>query len=143
MAVSRTSSMQLYVKWHEYNDSENSWISWRDNNELAAVDTYLSNNPEIVVPIFTKKKRPVLRKKLVTHVKQTSTLQSKDVSTNETYTINYLPPKCLSASEEAFADSYRAMSFGAFRKVPAGVPRIYNDIDNVPNSEKMGRSDFR
>ena len=28
------------------------------------------------------------------------------------------------------------MSYGAFRKVPIGVPRNYNDIANVPNADK-------
>ena len=95
----RPSSMQLYVKWHGYDNSENSWISWRDNNELAAVDTYLANNPEIVPPVFNERKRPVFRKKLVTHVKRTTKLQPKGLSESETYTVNYLPPKCVSASE--------------------------------------------
>jgi hypothetical protein len=43
----RPSSMQLFVKWVGFDDTENSWIKWKDNQELAALDTYLSNNPEI------------------------------------------------------------------------------------------------
>jgi hypothetical protein len=55
--------MELYVKWLGYEDIDNSWIKWKDNQDLAALDTYLANNPEIEVPIFRKKFKP-LRKRL-------------------------------------------------------------------------------
>ncbi len=50
----RPSSMQLFVKWVGFDDTENSWIKWKDNQELAALDTYMTNNPGIKVPIFKK-----------------------------------------------------------------------------------------
>ena len=39
--AARPSTMHLFVKWLGYDDSENSWIKWSDNQDLAAVDTYL------------------------------------------------------------------------------------------------------
>ena len=63
-------------------------------------------------------------------------MKVKGLAEYEQYIVNYLPPKCISASDTATADLHRAMSFGAFRKVPDGVPRNYVDIDRVPNSKK-------
>ena len=60
--AARPGSMELYVKWLGYADTENSWIKWKENQDLAALDTYLANNPEIDVPTFRKKYKP-LRKR--------------------------------------------------------------------------------
>jgi len=48
-------TMKLYVKWFGWHDSKNEWIKWEDNQNLAALDTYLANNPEIIVPYFSRK----------------------------------------------------------------------------------------
>ena len=67
-------------------------------------------------------------------MKQTTKLKGEGLAEYEKYTVNYLPPKCISAYDTATADLHHAMSFGAFRKVPDGVPRNFVDIDRVPNS---------
>jgi len=134
-SVNRPSSMQLFVKWHGWDDSENSWISWRDNNNLAAIDTYLENNPEIVVPVFAKQRhRPILRKKQLKLAKRTAKRHLKKLSLiDEQYTVNFLPSKCMSITAAAIARLSQPMSFGAFRQVPAGVPRSYVDIERQSN----------
>ena len=43
--------MKFFVKWLHYDDEHNSWISWNDTKDLAALDTYLLNNPDINVPV--------------------------------------------------------------------------------------------
>ena len=45
--------MKFFVKWLDYDDSKNSWISWV--KDLAALDTYLLNNPDIVVSLQANK----------------------------------------------------------------------------------------
>ena len=94
--------MQLYVKWLGYGDEDNSWISRKDNQELAALDTYLANNPDVAVPVFKKKKfRPMKKTALEARQQPTATLPVK-LSTNasteasETLIYNYIPPKCIS-----------------------------------------------
>ena len=133
-SVDRPSSMQLFVKWHGWDDSENSWISWKDNNSLAAIDTYLDNNPEVVAPVFTQRHRPILRKKQLKHAKRTGKLHLKNLKhIDEQYTCSFLPSKCMSITAATIAEQSQAMSFGAFRQVPVGVPRNYVDIDNQSN----------
>ena len=137
-SATRPSSMQLYVKWHGYDDSENSWISWRDNNQLAALDTYLKNNPEIVIPVFKRPaEHPLLRNKQqrIAKIANKSNLKRLSKITSFDTKINYLPPKSSSA-ESQLVDLFPHVGFGTFRKVPYGVPRNYADIDRVPNSDK-------
>ena len=43
--------MKFFVKWLNYEDDHNSWISWDETKDLAALDTYLLNNPDITVPV--------------------------------------------------------------------------------------------
>ena len=42
--------MQFWVKWLGYGDEDNSWVPWSEAYDLAALDTYLLNNPDIKVP---------------------------------------------------------------------------------------------
>jgi hypothetical protein len=137
--ASRPSTMQLYVKWLGYGDEDNSWISWKENQDLAALDTYLANNPDVVVPVFKKKKfRPMKKTALEARQQPTATLPVK-LSTNasteasETLIYNYIPPKCISKKESIDSDLQVCFAYGAFRKVPEGVPRNFLDIANVPN----------
>ena len=124
--------MHLFVKWLGYNDSENSWIKWDDNQDLAAIDTYLANNPEIVVPTFVKRsaKPPSKRKK------QANTVDKEKQKENEKYYCNFLPAKCISRLTSAAADLSPFVSLGAFRQVPAGTPRRYQDIEHLPDKDK-------
>jgi hypothetical protein len=61
--ASRPGSMHLFVKWLGYDDTENSWIKWEDNQDLAAIDTYLANNPDIEVPVFEKRIPKTIKEK--------------------------------------------------------------------------------
>jgi hypothetical protein len=130
--VHRPNSMQLFVKWQGWDDSENSWISWKDNNNLAAIDTYLENNPEIVAPVFAERRhRPILRKRQMKHAKRAGRLNLKRLSkVSEQYTVSFLPSKCMSSTALAAAELLQERAFGAFRQVPAGVPRNYVDIEH-------------
>ncbi len=46
----RPASMKFLIKWLGYDHSYNSWINWHQANELAAMDTYEQNNPDIEFP---------------------------------------------------------------------------------------------
>jgi hypothetical protein len=122
--AARPGTMELYVKWLGYEDIDNSWIKWKDNQDLAALDTYLANNPEIEVPVFRKKFKP-LRKRL----KQAKAARAKlNQPEKEEYIINYLPPKSIAMKHDFL------YAGGTFRKVPEGVPRNFLDIPNVTNT---------
>ena len=42
--------MKFLEKWVGYDHTYNSWISWESANELAAMDTYEQNNPDVQFP---------------------------------------------------------------------------------------------
>ncbi len=46
----RPSSMKFLVKWLGYDHSHNSWLPWSQVDELAAMDTYERNNPDVQFP---------------------------------------------------------------------------------------------
>ncbi len=46
----RPSSMKFLVKWLGFDHSHNSWLPWTSTNELAAMDTYEQNNPDVQFP---------------------------------------------------------------------------------------------
>ena len=45
----KPNSLWLFVRWLNHDDSGNSWIQWSDNQDLAALDSYLVNNPDLKV----------------------------------------------------------------------------------------------
>ena len=113
--------MQLFVKWLGHNDSENSWIKWSENQDLAAVDTYLANNPDITPPVFPQ--RAVKKARLKKKQRIANTCKSfEPLKEHEKYYCNFLPAKCISRLVSATADLSPYMSSGAFRQVPAGTP---------------------
>ena len=136
--AARPGSMQLFVKWLGYGDEDNSWISWKENQELAALDTYLANNPDVVVPVFKKRKfRPKKRLALQAQPKPGPPLETgefeKDSSQKQTQAVYYYrPPKCGYTKKSMSSDLLIDYAYGAFRKVPEGVPRNFPDILNVP-----------
>ena len=55
---------------------------------------------------------------------------------NEKYYCHFLPAKCILRLTSAAADLHPYVSLGAFRKVPVGTPRRYQDIDHLPDKDK-------
>ena len=47
----KRSTMKFFVKWLGYDDSHNSWIPWSEARNLAALDTYLKNNVDVLIPV--------------------------------------------------------------------------------------------
>ena len=133
--AARPSSMHLFVKWLGYDDKENSWIKWDDNQDLAAIDTYLQNNPDIVVPIF-KKRTPIIEQSKKKKQKKANKAYKEQAKENEKYYCNFLPAKCISRLTSAAADLSPYVCLGAFRQVPAGTPRRYQDIEHLPDKDK-------
>jgi hypothetical protein len=131
--AARPGSMHLFVKWLGYDDTENSWIKWEDNQDLAAIDTYLANNPDIEVPVFEKRIPKTIKEKK--KKKHANVCDDKTVLENEKYYCNFLPAKCISSLASAVADHAPFLSLGAFRQVPHGTPRKYLDIENLPDRE--------
>jgi len=58
-SFARPNSLYLFVRWLGFDDSANSWIKWSENQDLAALDSYLANNPDLKVPVFRTKNSPV------------------------------------------------------------------------------------
>jgi len=132
--AARPGAMHLFVKWLGYDDSENSWIKWSDNQDLAAVDTYLANNPEIEPPIFPQRAIKIAnarkKKRAANACNQFSSLID-----SEKYYCNFIPAKCISRLTAAVADLSPFVALGAFRQVPAGTPRRYQDIERLPDKD--------
>ena len=132
--ASRPGTMHLFVKWLGYDESKNSWIKWDDNQDLAAIDTYLANNPEIEVPIFSKRStKSIPAKKKKQEANKCDMFQPlKEI---DKYYCNILPAKCISSLTAAIVDQTPFKAFGTFRQVPLGTPRKYQDIENLPDYE--------
>jgi len=161
----KPSTMQLYVKWYGWDDSENAWIKWADNQDLAALDTYLENNPDIVVPIFPtrnfflnrskKKARHIYVKKsyLVPHHdaygndlkyvrdKQNKSLKNTTIKPivwsedDKQYIFNYHPPKTCSIAAFNSTNPHYHWAYAAYRKVPIGTPRNFADISKLDDKD--------
>ena len=100
--TNKRSSMKFFVKWHGYDDSHNSWIPWSEAKNLAALETYLKNNVDILIPV---------ERAYSTHVLN---VKDKEKLKNDTFTdfiykdlpyvINYRPPKTVAGAckEDAY-----------------------------------------
>ena len=90
-AAARPNSMHLFVKWLGYDDKENSWIKWDDNQDLAAIDTYLQNSPDIEVPIFKKRTPKIDKTKKEKQKKAKKAYKDQANESEKYYCIFYLP----------------------------------------------------
>jgi hypothetical protein len=46
-SMKKTSKLEFRIRWQGYDESEDSWIPWREAKELQAMDGYLKDHPEI------------------------------------------------------------------------------------------------
>jgi len=132
----RPSTMQLYVKWLGWDDNENSWIKWQDNQDLAALDTYLTDNPDIKVPIFKKKKKfkPIFRRsgRQATHVHKKP---YKFTAFDKEYIFHFRAPKTVTIDALPYERNTPMYGYAAYKPVPEGTPRRFQDIINLPEKE--------
>ena len=52
--------MQFLIKWKDLPEEENSYISWKQANELEALDFYIQEHPELASLNTPVKRQPAL-----------------------------------------------------------------------------------
>ena len=136
----KKSTMKFFVKWLGYDDTHNSWIPWEEAKYLAALDTYLMNNVDILVPIdncfvSSRSFNAFNKRNKIRNKKRNTTHEDDFQYENLPYIINYLAPKSIPGvvKEDAWREfmnlpPYRAYASRSASPSDKTVPRSASQI---------------
>ena len=125
----RGKKMQFWVKWLGYGDEDNSWVPWSEAHDLAALDTYLLNNPDIKVPHQIVHQVTTSNKILKKNRKKKVKLNEDDKFIPPIF--NYLPPKASRGAlkEDAFSEYMQDhYAFASHSSSAKDIPRNFSSI---------------
>ena len=128
----KRSSMHFFVKWLGYDDTHNSWIPWSEAKHLAALDTYLINNVDILVPVEKAYSS-------FTPIQDEEEVILEDDEKFIPYVINYRPPKTLSGAckEDALREYHNLPPYLAYASKSMNdktIPRSPSQIPSMPDA---------
>ena len=129
----RGNKMEFWVKWVGQDDDYNSWIKWTEAKDLAAMDSYLTNNPEVQVPVTaTKHINPIKRSK------KKSNLKKQDKVLPQIF--NYLPPKASRGALQEDAhkefEECEQQAYATHTTSSKTIPRNYHSINHYKDADE-------
>jgi hypothetical protein len=47
-SIKKRNAMKFRIRWQGYDESEDTWLPWKDIKDLIALDNYILSNPELI-----------------------------------------------------------------------------------------------